>query len=89
MKRCFSRDTAIRHLAHFLTSHAFASSGFAERHPDTREVRQEVKFGCADPSHWNIPGPTSARSAVCAACSPASAKRRSGWKSGMPCMTAT
>ena len=39
MKRCFSRDTAIRHLAHFLTSHAFARSGFMERHPDTRECR--------------------------------------------------
>ncbi|MEH5011196.1 hypothetical protein [Phytobacter diazotrophicus] len=38
MKRCFSSGTAIRHLAYFLTSHAFASSGFAERHPDTREV---------------------------------------------------
>lgn len=41
MKRCFSRDTAIRYLAHFLTSHAFARSGFAERHPDTREMRSD------------------------------------------------
>lgn len=41
MKRCFSRDTAIRHLAHFLASHAFARSGFAERHPDTREARPD------------------------------------------------
>lgn len=38
MKRCFSRDTAIRHLAHFLASHAFASSGFLERHPDVRKT---------------------------------------------------
>ncbi|QIH63330.1 hypothetical protein CRX67_09490 [Enterobacteriaceae bacterium A-F18] len=41
MKRCFSRDTAIRHLAYFLASHAFARSGFQQRHPDTRECRQE------------------------------------------------
>lgn len=41
MKRCFSRDTAIRYLAHFLASHAFAVSGFKERHPDTREMRPE------------------------------------------------
>ncbi len=41
MKRCFSSDTAIRYLAHFLTSHAFARSGFAERHPDTREMRPD------------------------------------------------
>ncbi|EAM9428694.1 TPA_asm: hypothetical protein G0G78_12045 [Salmonella enterica] len=34
MKRCFSRNTAIRWLAHFLTSHAFAQSGFKQRHPD-------------------------------------------------------
>ena len=41
MKRCFSRDTAIRYLAYFLTSHAFAVSSFKERHPDTREMRPE------------------------------------------------
>ncbi|ECR8540919.1 hypothetical protein F2E11_20735 [Salmonella enterica] len=34
MKRCFSRDTAIRWLAHFLTSHSFTRSGFKQRHPD-------------------------------------------------------
>ncbi|EJK8887012.1 hypothetical protein ACQLT9_005647 [Salmonella enterica subsp. diarizonae] len=34
MKRFFSRDTAIRWLAHFLTSHSFARSGFKQRHPD-------------------------------------------------------
>lgn len=34
MKRCFSRGTAISWLAHFLTSHAFAISGFKQRHPD-------------------------------------------------------
>ncbi|MCI7964704.1 hypothetical protein GOY60_27360, partial [Klebsiella pneumoniae] len=32
MKRCFSRSTAISWLAHFLTSHAFARSGFTQRH---------------------------------------------------------
>jgi len=35
MKRCFSRDTAIRYLAFFMTSRAFSRSGFRERHPDT------------------------------------------------------
>ncbi|MFT8077252.1 hypothetical protein ACMYL5_23280, partial [Salmonella enterica subsp. enterica serovar Typhimurium] len=34
MKRCFSRDTAIRWLAHFLTSHSFTRSGLKQRHPD-------------------------------------------------------
>lgn len=34
MKRCFSRNTAISWLAHFLTSHAFALSGFKQCHPD-------------------------------------------------------
>ncbi len=34
MKRCFSRDTAIHWLAHFLTSHSFTQSGFKQRHPD-------------------------------------------------------
>lgn len=34
MKKCFSRDTAIRYLAFFMTSHAFECSGFRQRHPD-------------------------------------------------------
>lgn len=34
MKRCFGRDTAIRWLAHFLTSHSFTRSGLKQRHPD-------------------------------------------------------
>ncbi|HBV5662680.1 TPA: hypothetical protein NBL13_004880 [Klebsiella pneumoniae] len=38
MKRCFSRGTAISWLAHFLTSHAFARSGFTQRHPDVQVV---------------------------------------------------
>ena len=41
IKRCFSRDTAIRYLAYFMTSHAFVRSGFMERHPDVRETRPE------------------------------------------------
>ncbi|EBR0843136.1 hypothetical protein BRO79_06560 [Salmonella enterica] len=36
MKRCFSRDTAIRYLAFFMTTRAFAASGFACRHPDVK-----------------------------------------------------
>ncbi|WP_275146216.1 hypothetical protein [Citrobacter portucalensis] len=38
MKKCFSRDTAIRYLAFFMTSHAFARSGFQQRHPDVKSV---------------------------------------------------
>lgn len=38
MKKCFSRDTAIRYLAFFMTSHAFERSGFAQRHPDVKSV---------------------------------------------------
>lgn len=34
MKKCFSRDTAIRYLAFFMTSHVFARHGFRQRHPD-------------------------------------------------------
>jgi|SRR5690606_1648620 len=38
MKKCFSRDTAIRYLAFFMTSHAFERSGFQQRHPDVQAV---------------------------------------------------
>ncbi|EPT4022371.1 hypothetical protein ACVQMG_000530 [Enterobacter roggenkampii] len=41
MKRCFSRDTAIRHLAHFLASHAFAVSGFEKRYPDVQKIHPD------------------------------------------------
>lgn len=36
MKRCFSRDTAIRYLAFFMTTQAFEASGFMCRHPDVK-----------------------------------------------------
>ncbi|HCB1864022.1 TPA: hypothetical protein MYQ41_004624 [Citrobacter amalonaticus] len=36
MKRCFSRDTAIRYLAFFMTTWAFEVSGFMCRHPDVK-----------------------------------------------------
>lgn len=42
IKRCFSRDTAIRYLAYFMTSHSFARSGFKERHPDVRIDRDDI-----------------------------------------------
>jgi hypothetical protein len=32
MKRCFSRDTAIRYLAFFMTTEAFRRSGFEQRY---------------------------------------------------------
>lgn len=36
IKKCFSRDTAIRHLAFFMTTMAFERSGFQQRHPDEK-----------------------------------------------------
>lgn len=38
IKKCFSRDTAIRYLAFFMTTWAFEASGFPCRHPDVRSV---------------------------------------------------
>ena len=51
MKRCFSRGTAISWLAHFLTSHAFARSGFTQRHPDVQVVHP-LKH---ELTHWQRP----------------------------------
>ncbi|WP_159869412.1 MULTISPECIES: hypothetical protein [unclassified Raoultella] len=48
MKRCFSRGTAIIWLAHFLTSHAFARSGFRQRYPDV----QVISATNPDSNHW-------------------------------------
>ncbi|MGS4661374.1 hypothetical protein [Citrobacter farmeri] len=36
IKKCFSRDTAIRYLAFFMTTWAFEASGFMCRHPDVK-----------------------------------------------------
>lgn len=36
IKKCFSRDTAIRYLAFFMTTWAFEASGFRCRHPDVK-----------------------------------------------------
>ncbi|HFT6292196.1 TPA: hypothetical protein ACHGR9_003545 [Escherichia coli] len=33
-KKCFSRDTAIRYLAFFMTTEVFQRSGLCQRHPD-------------------------------------------------------
>lgn len=38
IKKCFTRDTAIRYLAFFMTSEAFERSGFEQRHPDVQAV---------------------------------------------------
>ncbi|WP_142478549.1 hypothetical protein [Klebsiella oxytoca] len=46
MKRCFSRNTAISWLAHFLTSHAFALSGFKQRRPDFLVEHEGVEMWC-------------------------------------------
>lgn len=42
MKKCFSRDTAIRYLAFFMTTEAFERSGFKQRHPDVRIDRDDI-----------------------------------------------
>lgn len=44
MKRCFSRDTAIRYLAFFMTTRAFQCSGFQQRQPDVLVEREGVKM---------------------------------------------
>ncbi|EOH0529506.1 hypothetical protein [Klebsiella aerogenes] len=44
MKKCFSRDTAIRYLAFFMTSRAFARSGFQQRHPMIRIDRDDIEI---------------------------------------------
>ncbi|EGH2794940.1 hypothetical protein ID987_000813 [Salmonella enterica] len=38
MKRCFSRNTAIRWLAYFMTTRAFEASGFKCRYPDVKFI---------------------------------------------------
>lgn len=43
MKRCFSRDTAIRYLAFFMTSRTFSRSGFEQRHPRVRIDRDDME----------------------------------------------
>lgn len=43
MKRCFSRDTAIRYLAFFMTTEAFRRSGFEQRHPRVRIDRDDIE----------------------------------------------
>ncbi|EAX2423241.1 hypothetical protein AA440_004191 [Salmonella enterica subsp. enterica] len=40
-KKCFSRDTAIRYLAFFMTTKAFGRSGFVQRQPDVLVIHPE------------------------------------------------
>lgn len=42
IKKCFSRDTAIRYLAFFMATEAFERSGFQQRHPDVRIDRDDI-----------------------------------------------
>lgn len=42
-KKCFSRDTAIRYLAFFMTTEAFRRSGFQQRHPRVRIDRDDME----------------------------------------------
>ena len=44
IKKCFTRDTAIRYLALFMTTQAFGISGFKQRHPDERIERDGVEM---------------------------------------------
>ncbi|EMM0437631.1 hypothetical protein RVY09_001561 [Citrobacter freundii] len=43
IKKCFSRDTAIRYLAFFMTTEAFKRSGFQQRHPRVRIDRDDME----------------------------------------------
>ena len=43
IKKCFSRDTAIRYLAFFMTTEAFNRSGFQQRHPRVRIDRDDME----------------------------------------------
>jgi len=43
IKKCFSRDTAIRYLAFFMASEAFRRSGFEQRHPRVRIDRDDIE----------------------------------------------
>ncbi|MGK4413853.1 hypothetical protein ACSMDY_01840 [Raoultella ornithinolytica] len=54
MKRCFSRGTAIRYLAYFMTSRAFERSGFHQRYPDVQMVNPDNP----DLNHWKRGGVT-------------------------------
>ncbi|EPS5421670.1 TPA: hypothetical protein NHV36_005512 [Klebsiella michiganensis] len=38
MKRCFSRDTAIRYLAFFMTTEVFERFGYEQRYPDVETI---------------------------------------------------
>lgn len=42
IKKCFSRDTAIRYLAFFMATEAFERSGFKQRYPDVRIDRDDI-----------------------------------------------
>ena len=48
LKRCFSRDTAIRYLAFFMASRAFGRSGFKQRYPDI----QVISATNPESNHW-------------------------------------
>ena len=43
IKKCFSRDTAIRYLAFFMTTWAFEASSFKCRHPRVRIDRDDME----------------------------------------------
>lgn len=43
-KKCFTRDTAIRYLAFFMTTEAFRRSGFKQRHPRVRIDHDDIEI---------------------------------------------
>ena len=77
IKKCFTRDTAIRYLAFFMTTEAFERSGFAQRHPRVRIDRDDREV-------WRD-GETKAE--YLAAHQRASEKWRNGVRNGTRCMT--
>lgn len=92
MKRCFSRDTAIRYLAFFMTSRAFGRSGFKQRYPDVQVIHplnpelSSWQRGAVTTEYFNAHQRTVRRLRRILA----RKREMQKWcKSGMPCTTAT
>lgn len=89
IKKCFTRDTAIRYLAFFMTTEAFERSGFPQRHPRVRIDRDDMEVWRDGETKASIWPPTSVVFAVCVVSWRASEKWRNGVQNGTRCTSAT
>jgi hypothetical protein len=87
IKKCFTRDTAIRYLAFFMTTEAFERSGFPQRHRGCVLIAMTGRYGETGKQRLSIWPPTSVVFAVCVASWRASEKWRNGVRNGTRCMT--